>query len=77
MKNSKSKPFKIGAKVQWKWMGRFVEGTVKGLYVKPVSKVFRGHTFRRNGSLETPAYHVKSVAGSDVLKSQSELSPVR
>jgi hypothetical protein len=69
----KKKSFAIGAKVQWVWMGRPVKGTVKKIYFKPISKELRGHVFKRNGSEEKPAYLVKSEAGSDVLKSHTEL----
>jgi hypothetical protein len=67
-------PFKIGDKIKWRWMGRPVTGVIKKVYFKPVTKIFRGAEFKRNGSPEEPAYLVKSKAGSEVLKSHSELS---
>lgn len=73
MKTKTSKAFRVGAKVQWIWMGRPVKGTVKKIFLKPVSKELRGHLFTRNGSPEKPAYLVKSEAGSDVLKLHTEL----
>ena len=73
MKTKASKTFRIGAKVQWIWMGRPVKGSVQKIYFKPVSKQMRGHLFKRNGSPERPAYLVKSDAGSEVLKLHSEL----
>jgi hypothetical protein len=74
MKTKAVKAFSVGAKVQWNWMGRPVKGKVLKIYLEPISKVLRGHTFIRNGSPERPAYLVKSEAGSDVLKSHTELS---
>jgi len=68
-----AKPFRIGAKVQWNWMGLKVHGVVKKIFFKPVQKTIRGHLFRRNSSIEKPAYLVVSKAGNDVLKSHSEL----
>lgn len=74
MKNVISlKAFKIGASVQWNWMGHVVQGSVKKVYFKPVTKMREGKPFTRNGSLEKPAYLVKSAAGSEVLKLHSEL----
>ena len=67
------KPFNVGAKVRWTWMGRPVYGDVKKIYFKPISKVFRGHLFKRNGSEDKPAYLIVTIAGNEVLKSQSEL----
>ena len=68
-----SKAFPIGTPVQWIWMGRPVKGKVLKIFLRPVSKVLRGHEFKRNGSPEKPAYLVKSEAGSDVIKSHTEL----
>ncbi len=67
------KTFKPGAKVKWNWMGRTVNGTVEKMYVTRVSKSFRGTVFTRLGSVQKPAYLVKSAAGNLVLKSQTEL----
>ena len=72
--NQIQKPFKVGDKIKWNWMGRAVSGVVKKVYLKPVSRIFRGTEFKRNGSTECPAYLVKSKAGSEVLKSHRELS---
>ncbi len=67
------KPFKIGTVVQWNWMGRAVCGSVKRIYFKPISKVLRGHLFKRNGSADIPAYAIMSKAGNEVLKLHQEL----
>lgn len=69
--------FNPGELVQWNWMGRPVKGLIKKVYVKPIAREFRGTLFKRNGSPEKPAYLVRSQAGSDVLKSHSELTKAR
>ena len=65
--------FKIGAKVHWKWLGRFIEGIVKETFNEPVSRSIKGKVIKRNGSLENPAYLLESKAGNLALKLQSEL----
>ena len=77
MKKQIIKVFKVGDQIQWSWMGRTVKGTVKKIYFKPVVKIFRGTEFRRKASEEKPAYLVKSDAGSEVLKSHTELKLVK
>lgn len=72
----KSVAYKIGSLVQWNWMNHKVKGTVEKIYLKPVSKIFRGTTYKRNGSPERPAYQVKSLAGNQVVKIHSELTSV-
>jgi hypothetical protein len=69
----KNTAFKVGARVQWSWMGRKVKGTVQKIYTKPVSKILREFEFKRNGSDENPAYLIRTMAGSDVLKGHTEL----
>ena len=76
-KQSTLKHFKPGTEVQWNWMGRVVKGSVKQIYFRPIAKTFRETLFKRNGSPETPAYLVKSHAGSDVLKLHTELRATR
>lgn len=66
--------FAKGAKVQWKWLGRAVNGVVLQSFVKPVERVIKGKKIKRNGSTENPAYLVKSEAGNEALKLGSELS---
>jgi hypothetical protein len=65
--------FKKGARVQWKWLGGIVEGTVVESYLTPVVREIKGKKIKRNGSPEKPAYLVKSVAGNEALKLQTEL----
>lgn len=66
--------FKVGAKVQWKWLGRAIDGVVKEVHFKSISKTIKGKSIKRNGSKEKPAYLVESVAGNLALKLQSELT---
>nr|AGU12004.1 hypothetical protein [uncultured organism] len=77
MKTQKTKTtIELGATVEWTWMGRPVKGTVKRIFLKPVTKVLREHTYTRNGSPEKPAYLIKSEAGSEVLKSVTEIRKI-
>jgi hypothetical protein len=64
---------RVGAKVQWQWMGRFITGIIKEVYTEPVSRSIQGKMIQRNGSVKNPAYLVESVAGNMALKLQSEL----
>lgn len=34
--------FRVGAKVQWKWLGRSIGGVVREVHSKPVVKVIKG-----------------------------------
>lgn len=70
---SGSQVFQVGAKVQWKWMGRFIAGEVVEVHLKPIEKKIKEKAIKRNGSVENPAYYVQSVAGNYALKLQSEL----
>lgn len=67
---------KIGSEVQWKWMGRFIQGLVKEVHNQSVSKTLQGKTIRRNGSVENPAYLLQSAAGNYALKLGTELVAV-
>lgn len=66
--------FKKGSKVQWKWLGRNIQGVVLQYFAKPVEKEIKGKKIKRNGSPENPAYLVQSEAGNEALKLQTELS---
>jgi hypothetical protein len=68
--------FKIGTEVFWKWMGNTIEGEVVEIHLAPVEKIIKGKKIKRNGSVEKPAYLVKSKAGNLALKLQSELFPL-
>ena len=67
------KKFKVGAKVQWKWMGGLIHGSVKKIFTKSIAKTIKGKIIKRNGSIENPAYLVQSEAGNFALKLHSEL----
>lgn len=70
---TKNKFFKTGTAVQWKWLGRNIQGEVVEVFFKPVAKVIKEKTIKRNGSDENPAYYVQSEAGNFALKLHSEL----
>ena len=73
-KKSFTKPFAVGSSVKWNWMGRDVQGKIKRIYLKPIEMVLTGVVFKRNGSVDKPAYLVESKAGRKVIKSHTELS---
>ena len=65
--------FKIGAKVNWKWLGRDILGVVKEVHFEAVLKSIKGKKIKPNGTKENPAYLVESNAGNLALKLGSEL----
>ncbi len=65
--------FRIGESVAWKWMGRKIEGVVKEVFEKSVTKIIKGKAIKRNGTSEKPAYLVESKAGNLALKLETEL----
>lgn len=65
--------FKVGSKVEWKWLGRAICGEVVEVFTEPVVKEIKSKKIKRNGSPENPAYLVKSEAGNLALKLGSEL----
>ena len=67
-------PFEIEQKGCWKWMGREIHGYVVEVYFGPVVKEIKGKYIKRNGSVEKPAYLVKSEAGNLALKLHTELN---
>ncbi len=69
------KSYKRNEDVQWKWLGRFIEGQVKEVYFEPTVQVIKSKSIKRNGSKENPAYLVQSKAGNIALKLHSELQP--
>lgn len=70
---SQFKPYKIGAAVQWKWIGGIVEGKVEEVHFGPIEKEIKGKKIKRNGTVEKPAYLVRSAAGNIALKLHTEL----
>ncbi len=71
MKNSS---FEIGTRVSWKWAGGLIEGVVEEVHYAPIERVIKGSKIKRNGSVEKPAYVVKSAAGNIALKLHTELT---
>ena len=67
-------PYKVGSKITWKWAGGVVHGTVEEVFMGPIEKEIKGKRIKRNGSVEKPAYVVKSVAGNIALKLHTELT---
>ena len=70
---NKTTPFKINEKVMWKWAGGEVHGVVEEVHLAPIEKTIKGSKIKRNGSVEKPAYVVKSEAGNIALKLHTEL----
>jgi len=66
--------YKVGAKIQWKWLGRSIQGVVKEVHIEPITKTIKGKKIKRNGSEDNPAYLVESSVGNLALKLHSELS---
>lgn len=69
-----SAKFRIGAAVQWQWIGSLIEGVVEEVFFEPVVKVIKGKRIKRNGSPQKPAYLVRSEAGNIALKLETELA---
>ena len=65
--------FKKNSKVQWKWLGRPIDGTVEEIFLESVTKTIKGKKITRHGSTDKPAYLVKSEAGNLALKLETEL----
>lgn len=68
-----NKPFKLKAKVYWKWLGRKIQGHVVEIHFMPITKTIKGKNIKRNGSEECPAYLVESESGNLALKLHTEL----
>lgn len=65
--------YEIGQRIFWKWMGNKIYGEVVEVHFAPTSKEIKGSLIKRNGSVEKPAYLVKSQAGNFALKLCTEL----
>ena len=68
------KPYKVGTKVQWKWLGKAILGHIEQVYLEKVTQTIKNKKIVRNGTPENPAYLVKSDAGNLALKLGSELT---
>jgi len=67
------KPYKTGSAIKWKWAGHHIMGTVEEVHFGPLERIIKGKKIKRNGSVEKPAYVVKSSAGNLALKLHTEL----
>lgn len=67
------KPFKVKAKVYWKWLGREIQGHVVEVHFESVTKTIKDKNIKRNGSKECPAYLVQSESGNLALKLHTEI----
>jgi hypothetical protein len=65
---------KKGDKVKWNWGKGKAEGKIKEEFDKPVKKKIKGHEVTRNASKDEHAYLIEQENGSQVLKSESELT---
>lgn len=74
MKNTT--PFAIDDEVTWNWAGGVVKGRVEEIHFGPIEKIIKGSRIKRNGSVEKPAYQVKSEAGNIALKLHTELTKI-
>lgn len=66
--------FSPGDKVYWKWMGREINGIIEEVHTGPIQKEIKGKFIKRNGSIQKPAYLVRSEAGNLALKLHTELT---
>ena len=69
--------YQIGNKVTWKWAGGVIKGQVEEVHFAPIERVIKGSKIKRNGSVEKPAYVVKSEAGNIALKLHTELTLIQ
>jgi hypothetical protein len=69
-------PFEVGQKVTWNWAGGTIKGQVEEVHFAPIEKIIKGSKIKRNGSVEKPAYQVKSEAGNIALKLHTELTKI-
>lgn len=67
-------PFSVGEKIKWKWAGGVIYGLVEEVFMCRTEKLIKGKLIKRNGSVEKPAYLVRSEAGNLALKLHTELS---
>ncbi len=65
---------KKGDKVHWNWGKSQAEGTIKQKSEKTITKKIKGKEVKRNASKEEPAYVIEQKNGTEVVKSESELT---
>jgi len=68
------KRYSKGAHVTWLWGKGTAEGTVDEVIEKDITRVIKGSEVSRHGSPKNPAYVIKQVDGTLVLKLHSELN---
>lgn len=75
MTNSKlpANAYSIGEHVCWKWYGGLIHGKVEEVYTSSVEIPIKDKLIKRNGSVEKPAYLVRSKAGNLAVKLHTEL----
>lgn len=66
-------PFAVGDKISWKWAGGVIQGQIEEVHFAPIEKEIKASKIKRNGSVEKPAYLVRSEAGNIALKLHTEL----
>jgi hypothetical protein len=66
--------FSVGSKIQWKWVGRPILGSVEEVFTESVTRTIKGSKIVRHGTKDNPAYLVKSTAGNIALKLETEIS---
>lgn len=76
--NSKNKTeTKKGDEVDWNWGEGKGEGTVTEVHEQKVTETIKGKQITRNGSADEPAVLIQQDNGNKVLKSGSEVTPVK
>ncbi|WP_299125756.1 DUF2945 domain-containing protein [uncultured Winogradskyella sp.] len=63
-----------GTKVKWKWGNGEAEGKVVETYSKKVTKTIKGNNVTRHGEAGNKALFIKQSDGSEVLKSEDEVT---
>lgn len=66
--------YKKAQKVQWKTPSGIVDGTVEEFYNERTTRVFKGKSITLNGRKGNPVYVLRSTAGDQALKLESELT---
>ncbi len=69
--------FKIGQNVQWNWGSGTGSGKIRDTFKEKVTRAIQGSEVTRNATEDNPAYLIEQQDGDQVLKSESELEPVR
>lgn len=65
--------FEVGASVTWFWKEREIKGTVLQSSDEKMEKIIKRSRIIKHGTLDDPAYLVRSQKGNEALKLHSEL----